>query len=62
MNEAREIRLRVLEMLVRAGCNPDDIEVETVHRMERFVMAANVAKPEVSADSAASETDPTGTA
>lgn len=62
MNEAREIRLRVLEMLVRTGADLEVVEVETVLRLERFVMAAGVAETAESVDEtvdvAAEQTEP----
>ncbi|MER9375989.1 hypothetical protein [Mesorhizobium sp. M0491] len=61
MNERREVRLRLLEMVGREGFYPETI-VETVLDLERFVMDAGVAKPEEPADSAAPDTDTTGTA
>lgn len=63
MNEAREIRLRLLELIGRDGGLHPDTMVETVLGLERFVMDAGVAKIAAPADSAASsETDGTGPA
>ncbi|WP_027162345.1 hypothetical protein [Mesorhizobium sp. WSM1293] len=61
MNERREIRLRLLEMVGREGFYPETI-VETVLNLERFVLEAGVANAEEPADSAAPDTDITGTA
>lgn len=57
MNEAREIRLRLLEMVVRDGGTPDP---ETVLMLEQFIWEADVAKPEAPADSVAPATDTNG--
>ena len=59
MNERREIRLRLLEMVVRDGGTPDP---ETVPNLERFVWEAGVANAEEPADSAAPVTDTADTA
>ena len=54
MNEAREIRLRLLEMVVRDGGTPDP---ETVLSLEQFIWEAGVANPDAPAHSAAPATD-----
>ena len=54
MNEAREIRLRLLEMVVRDGGTPNP---ETVLMLEQFIWEAGVAKPEAPGDSTAPATD-----
>ncbi len=62
MNEAREIRLRLLELVGRDASVTADNIVETVSALERFVWDAGVAKSEEPADSAAPATDNAGTA
>jgi hypothetical protein len=62
MNEAREIRLRLLELVGRDATVIGDNIVETVSALERFVWEAGVAKPEEPADSGAPVTDNAGTA
>lgn len=62
MNERREIRLRLLEMVGRDdGIRPGTI-TETVLGLERFIWDADVANGEEPADSAAPATDNAGTA
>ncbi|PBB96733.1 hypothetical protein [Mesorhizobium sp. WSM3862] len=62
MNETREIRLRLLEIVGRDVSVTGDNIVETVLALERFVWEAGVAKPGEPADSAAPVTDNAGTA
>lgn len=62
MNERREIRLRLMEVVGRDSNQTADMLIETVLGLERFVWDAGVANGEEPADSAAPETDRTGTA
>jgi hypothetical protein len=62
MNERREIRLRLLEMVGRDDGIRPEIITETVLGLERFVWDAGVANGEEPADSAAPVTDNAGTA
>ena len=61
MNEAREIRLRLLEMVGREGFYPETI-IETALNLERFVLGARIAKPVEPADSSAPTADGNGPA
>ncbi|BCH11955.1 hypothetical protein MesoLj131c_62130 [Mesorhizobium sp. 131-3-5] len=62
MNERREIRLRVLELVGRDSSVHADNIIETVLSLERFIWDADVANVEEPADSAAPVTDNAGTA
>ncbi|WP_141245212.1 hypothetical protein [Mesorhizobium sp. WSM3860] len=64
MNEAREVRLRLVELVgtsTSGEIDPDKF-FQTVLVLERFVWVAGVAKSEEPADSAAPITDNAGTA
>ncbi|OBQ90014.1 hypothetical protein A9K66_15320 [Mesorhizobium sp. AA23] len=63
-SEAREIRLRLVELVgasTSGEIDPDKF-FQTVLVLERFVWDAGVAKPDEPADSAAPATDNAGTA